>query len=347
MTSGGPSPTDERGHEAVPILTVAGMAVEARQEGRWVPLTSGVSFEVRQGEVLGLVGESGCGKSVTSLALMGLLPRGLRVGAGSAMFDGKDLLRLRGNQLRRLRGPRLAMVFQDALRSLNPAFTIGDQIAEAVQTHKGVSRRAAMLKAKEMLELVEIPHAGDRLRDYPYMFSGGMCQRVMLALALSCDPVLLFADEPTTALDVTVQSQLLALLKSLQSEMNLSIVFITHDLGVVAQLCNRVAVMYAGEIVEIGSAEDVFFNPCHPYTAGLLASLPDTSDGGSRQFGYIRGVVPAPGSWPSGCHFAARCDHAVENVCTNDPILLQPSPRAGGLTRCVRADEIALQGVRP
>jgi oligopeptide/dipeptide ABC transporter ATP-binding protein len=326
------------------LLEVEGLSVEFQRGKEWVGVVHDVGFRVARGEVLGLVGESGSGKTVTSLAIMGLLPRGGRVAAGSARFGGLDLLDLAPAKLRQVRGNDVAMVFQDALRCLNPAFTVGDQIAEVVRVHTGASRADAKQRAKQMLELVEISRAEQRLDDYPHMFSGGMSQRVMLAIALACEPKLLFADEPTTALDVTVQSQVLELLKSLQAELGLSVVFVTHDLGVVADLCDRVAVMYAGEVVEAGERDDVFFRPEHPYTSGLLTSLPE-SEAEERTFAFIPGSVPTPGSWPVGCHFHPRCVHCEPERCAVEPIPLVAGRHARTETRCVRSAELELRGV--
>jgi oligopeptide/dipeptide ABC transporter ATP-binding protein len=276
-----------------------------------------------------------------SLGVIGLLPRNARV-TGQILFEGRDFLEMPTNEQRALRGTQLGMIFQDAMRSLNPAYTVGDQIAEGVRIHLGVSRRAALTRAKEMLELVEIPNPDQRLDDYPHMLSGGMRQRVMLAMALACRPKLLLADEPTTALDVTVQSQILALLRSIQQETSLSIVFVTHDLGVIAALCDRVAVVYAGEIVEIGSTASVFYNPSHPYTEGLITSLPSVGD---RRYGFIRGAVAFPGSWPRGCHFHSRCDYAITERCDSVKIPMERRSDGSGWTRCARSSELTLRGV--
>jgi oligopeptide/dipeptide ABC transporter ATP-binding protein len=323
------------------------LSVEFKSKKGWAQVIDNVSFDVAKGEVLGLVGESGSGKTVSSLGILRLLPRNGRVTAGEAWYGGKDLLKLPEKELRAMRGKEVSMIFQDALRCLNPAFTVGDQIAEVVRTHQDVTRAEAMARAKEMLELVEIPRASERLKDYPHQFSGGMCQRAMLALALACNPKLLFADEPTTALDVTVQSQVLNLIRSLQAELGLAVVFITHDLGVVADMCDRIAVMYAGQVVEIADRDDVFFRPTHPYTSGLLNSLPSGGAEEKREFGYIPGTVPSPGNWPKGCHFSPRCEYALEGPCTTDRIPLRPTNRGDrSITRCVRAEEITLKGVQ-
>ncbi|TAK70473.1 MAG: ABC transporter ATP-binding protein [Actinomycetota bacterium] len=332
------------GQPDAPLLEVSGLSIEFRTSAGLARVVQNVSFQVGRGEALGLVGESGSGKTTTSLGIMGLLPANGRVAAGSAKFRGRDLLQLPGEELRTLRGRQLAMIFQDALRCLNPAFTIGDQIAEPARQHLGLSRSAARARAKEMLDLVEIPRAAERIDAYPHMLSGGMCQRVMLAMALVCEPALLFADEPTTALDVTVQSNVLALLDRLRADLGLSVVFITHDLGVVSELCDRVAVMYAGEIVEIGNTHQVFRTPQHPYTAGLLGSIPGMAGAGTGRFGFIRGTVPAPTAWPHGCRFNPRCDYCEPDRCTVEPIPLRPTD-PGGQARCVRSAELELAGV--
>jgi peptide/nickel transport system ATP-binding protein/oligopeptide transport system ATP-binding protein len=284
----------------------------------------GVSLSLDVGQTLGLVGESGCGKSVTSLSIMRLVAPPGRIVSGRIAFDGRDLLELSEDEMRAVRGNDIAMIFQDPMTSLNPVFTIGDQIAEAVRLHAGLSRRASWERAVEMLALVSIPDPGRRARNYPYEMSGGMRQRAMIAMALSCSPKLLVADEPTTALDVTIQAQILELLARLQREMNLGLLLITHDLGVVAEVCDDVAVMYAGQIVEQGSAREIFGNPGHPYTEGLLRSVPrlrTAGEAGPRRLQTIDGVVPSLLDLPAGCRFAPRCEHRVA-MCDAGPIPL-------------------------
>jgi oligopeptide/dipeptide ABC transporter ATP-binding protein len=337
----GPEPLDP----GAALLDVRDLSVEFYARKRWLRVVDGVTFQVKPGEVLGLVGESGSGKTVSSLGVMRLLPKNGRVASGQALFQGRDLVKLSTKELREVRGRDMAMIYQDALRCLNPAFSVGDQIAEAIRSHEDVSRADAMQRAKELLDVVEIPNAAQRIGDYPFMFSGGMCQRVMIAMALACRPQLLFADEPTTALDVTVQSQVLSLLKSLKKEFDLSIVFITHDLGVVAELCDRVAVMYAGQIVEVAERDEIFFGPTHPYTSGLLGALP-LPDQAQRSFAYIPGTVPSPANWPAGCHFHPRCQYAVKGTCTDEVPELANRPRGEGVTRCVRASALSLIGVQ-
>ena len=267
----------------------------------------GVTFSLDKGKTLGIVGESGCGKSVTSLSIMRLVdPATGRNEGGSIVFDGQDLLTLPEKEMRKLRGNRISMIFQEPMTSLNPVFTIGDQIAESLKLHKGLDKKAARDRAIELLELVGIPEAGKRVDEYPHQLSGGMRQRVMIAMALSGDPELLIADEPTTALDVTIQAQILQLLKDLQEKLHMSIIIITHDLGVIAEMADEVAVMYAGDIVEKAPTRALFDDPRHPYTIGLMNSIPDINDHVSR-LRTLEGLVPSLYDMPSGCRFAPRC----------------------------------------
>lgn len=267
----------------------------------------GVTFSLDKGKILGIVGESGCGKSVTSLSIMRLVdPATGRNEGGSIVFDGQDLLTLPEKEMRKLRGNRISMIFQEPMTSLNPVFTIGDQISESLKLHKGLDKKAARDRAIELLELVGIPEAGKRVDEYPHQLSGGMRQRVMIAMALSGDPELLIADEPTTALDVTIQAQILQLLKDLQEKLHMSIIIITHDLGVIAEMADEVAVMYAGDIVEKAPTRALFDDPKHPYTIGLMNSIPDINDHVSR-LRTLEGLVPSLYDMPSGCRFAPRC----------------------------------------
>ena len=267
----------------------------------------GVTFSLDKGKTLGIVGESGCGKSVTSLSIMRLVdPATGRNEGGSIVFDGQDLLTLPEQEMRKLRGNRISMIFQEPMTSLNPVFTIGDQISESLKLHKGLDKKAARDRAIELLELVGIPEAGKRVDEYPHQLSGGMRQRVMIAMALSGDPELLIADEPTTALDVTIQAQILQLLKDLQKKLHMSIIIITHDLGVIAEMADEVAVMYAGDIVEKAPTRALFDDPKHPYTIGLMNSIPDINDHVSR-LRTLEGLVPSLYDMPSGCRFAPRC----------------------------------------
>ena len=328
--------------EANAVLEVEDLCVEFHGDHGWTRVVDHVSLNLQAGHTLGLVGESGSGKTVTSLAVMGLLPqRGARM-TGSIRLNGRELIGLSERELQELRGSEVAMVFQEPRRSLDPAFTVGDQIAEVIRRHEGVSRKAAWTKAVEMLERVGISQPQRRAKAYPHQFSGGMCQRVMLAIALACEPKLLIADEPTTALDVTVQKEMLRLMNELQASMGVSILFITHDLGVVGEMCDEVNVMYAGQVVEQTSVVSLFESPRHPYTEGLLSAIPETVPAGGR-LRSIPGAVPAPAEWPTSCRFFARCAHAVEGRCDVAPVPLIEID--GGQSRCVRVDELILQGV--
>ena len=282
-----------------------------------VKAVRGISFDVNEGEVLGIVGESGSGKSVTSLSIMGLLQYPGRVVDGEILLNGEDILTYSKNQMRRVRGKEIAMIFQDPMTSLNPVYTIGNQIMEMILEHEKMSRREARARAIEMLKLVGIPAAEKRIDSYPHEFSGGMRQRVMIALALSCNPKLLIADEPTTALDVTIQAQILSLIKSLNKQFGMTTMLITHDLGVVATVCDKVAVMYGGLIMEYGTADEIFYHPRHPYTMGLLGSIPHVDGGEKRRLIPIDGTPPDLINPPKGCPFSTRCKYCM-NVCTQE-----------------------------
>ena len=297
-----------------------------------IKAVDGVSFSIRKGETLGIVGESGCGKSVTSLSIMRLLSEPGRVVGGEVLLRGENLLGYSENRMRELRGKEISMIFQEPMTSLNPVFTVGDQIAEAVRIHEGLDKRAAMTKAIEMIRLVGIPDPQRRAGQHPFELSGGMRQRVMIAMALACNPSLLIADEPTTALDVTIQAQILSLLKGLQRDLGLTILLITHDLGVVAQTCDRVAVMYAGNIVEFADVGTLFARPRHPYTVGLLESLPLSGDQ-EGELQAIPGTVPSPLAMPTGCRFAPRCKHA-RPLCHAEQSELVSVPEDGAEVRC-------------
>jgi peptide/nickel transport system ATP-binding protein len=287
-----------------------------------IPAVDGIDFTIHTGESVGMVGESGCGKSATALSIMGLLPKPAgRVAAGSIRFAGRELLTLAPSEMRALRGNEIAMVFQEPMTSLNPVFTVGSQIAEAVRIHRHSTRREAWAHAVRMLELVEIPDPAERANDYPHQLSGGMRQRVMIAMALCCDPRLLIADEPTTALDVTIQAQVLELIDSLRARLGMALLLITHDLGVVAERCDRILVMYAGRIIESGPVREVLAAPCHPYTRGLLASQPEFAVEG-RRLRAIPGNVPRPGAFPAGCRFRDRCELAEPRCAQMDPSLV-------------------------
>ena len=282
-----------------------------------VKAVRGISFDVNEGEVLGIVGESGSGKSVTSLSIMGLLQYPGRVVDGEILLNGEDILTYGKNQMRRVRGKEIAMIFQDPMTSLNPVYTIGNQIMEMILEHEKMSRREARARAIEMLKLVGIPAAEKRIDSYPHEFSGGMRQRVMIALALSCNPKLLIADEPTTALDVTIQAQILNLIKKLNRQFGMTTMLITHDIGVVATVCDKVAVMYGGLIMEYGTADEIFYHPRHPYTMGLLGSIPHVDGGEKRRLIPIDGTPPDLINPPKGCPFSTRCKYCM-NVCTQE-----------------------------
>jgi oligopeptide/dipeptide ABC transporter ATP-binding protein len=326
-------------------LSAHGVRVEfATRTGQVARALDGADLVVRAGEVVALVGESGSGKTVSSLAVMRLVasPPG-RITSGSVMFDGRDLLSLSFKELRQLRGDQLAMAFQDPMTSLNPAFTIGTQLVDTIRLHRSMSKTQARARARELLELVGIPDPERRLGDYPHQLSGGMRQRALLALSLSCEPRLLIADEPTTALDVTVQAQILDLLRSLQERLGMAVIFVTHDLGVVADLCSRVIVMYAGQVVEEASVEELFAHPRHPYTEGLLAAIPQAGVAGER-LASIPGVVPSPTAMPTGCRFHPRCPYATPE-CETTPVELT-TVEDGHRARCVRVGELTLEGAR-
>ncbi|RKG83844.1 ABC transporter ATP-binding protein [Corallococcus terminator] len=319
---------------SAPLLDVRGLTTQLSLERGPVRAVDGVSFTVPPGGTLGVVGESGCGKSLTALSVMRLIPTPPgKVVAGEVLFRGQDLLRLPEPEMRRVRGRHVAMVFQEPMTSLNPVFTVGEQIGEGVRLHLKASRAQARERAVEMLRQVGIPAPGERVDAYPHQLSGGMRQRVMIAMALACDPALLIADEPTTALDVTIQAQILDLLKRLQTERHMAVMLITHDLGVVAGSCDAVVVMYAGRIVEQAPVRELFARPAHPYTAGLLRSIPSLHDAGAavegekRRLKAIPGMVPSLGALPSGCAFRDRCDRASELCARVTPAL---EPKRGG-----------------
>jgi oligopeptide/dipeptide ABC transporter ATP-binding protein len=291
-----------------------------------VHAVNGITFDVAPGETLGIVGESGCGKSVTSLAILGLLSRNGRVESGKAVFQGRDLIRQSDRALRSVRGKEIAMIFQDPMSSLNPVLTVGRQIREALETHFGMDRKEAEAKAADALDRVGIPSAKARLRDYPHQFSGGMRQRAMIAMALACKPKLLIADEPTTALDVTIQAQILDLLRALVAEENAALILITHDLGVVAGMCERVNVMYAGMFMETGSAEQLFATPRHPYTLGLLQSVPRLDAARRARLQPIEGAPPNMLRPPVACPFQPRCRFEVDLSRREVPSLVEVEP---------------------
>jgi oligopeptide/dipeptide ABC transporter ATP-binding protein len=309
-----------------PLLSVEELEVRFWTGRGIIHAVNGVSFDIAPGETLGIVGESGCGKSVTSLALLGILPRAGRVTNGSARFDGRDLIGLSDEELRTIRGKDIAMIFQDPMTSLNPVLTIGRQIRESLETHFDMDRDEAERRSGELLDRVGIPSAKMRLKDYPHQFSGGMRQRAMIAMALACEPKVLIADEPTTALDVTIQAQILGLLRELVAERNTALILITHDLGVVAGMCERVNVMYAGMFVETGSARQVFAKPRHPYTLGLLQSVPRLDAARKTALQPIEGAPRDMLFPPQACPFAPRCRFEVDLSRQEVPPLEQVEP---------------------
>ncbi|HCA40961.1 MAG TPA: ABC transporter ATP-binding protein [Aminobacterium sp.] len=303
------------------LLEVKNLKTYFDTDAGTVKAVDGVSFSVESGETLGIVGESGCGKSVTSLSIMGLLPRPAgRIAGGRIIFDGKDLTTLSEEEMQKIRGNDISMIFQEPMTSLNPVFTIGEQIMEPLRLHQNMDNKAAFEKAVELLELVSIPSARQRMTEYPHQLSGGMRQRAMIAMALACNPSLLIADEPTTALDVTVQAQILDLMNELKKKMNSAIIFITHDLGVIAQMAQNVVVMYAGKVVERAPVVPLFKKPQHPYTRGLLHSIPHLNTQAKR-LDVIPGVVPSPLNFPSGCKFHNRCSECFDRCTTEEPPL--------------------------
>jgi oligopeptide transport system ATP-binding protein len=309
-----------------PLLEVEDLRVEFSTRRGTVYAVNGISFAIAPGETLGIVGESGCGKSVTSLAILGLLAGNGRVRSGRALFEGRDLIRLKDRALRGIRGREIAMIFQDPMTSLNPVLTIGRQIRETLETHFDMNRKEAEARAAELIDRVGIPSAKARLRDYPHQFSGGMRQRAMIAMALACEPKLMIADEPTTALDVTIQAQILDLLRELVAEEDAALILITHDLGVVAGMCERVNVMYAGMFMETGSAEQLFGAPRHPYTLGLLQSVPRLDLGRRARLHPIEGSPPNMLHAPSACPFQPRCRYEVDLSSREVPQLVEIEP---------------------
>lgn len=318
------------------VLEVRGLTTELRVEGGPIRAVDDVSFDLRAGETLGIVGESGCGKSMTALSIMGLLPHPIgRIASGSILLeDAGDLARFSPSQMKAVRGDDVSMIFQEPMTSLNPVFTVGFQICEAIQAHRPVSRAAARAKAVAMLELVGIPLPELRFSSYPHQLSGGMRQRVMIAMALACEPKIMLADEPTTALDVTVQAQILALMNRLKRETGTSIVLITHDLGVIAKMAQRVLVMYAGVVVEEAVVRDLFARPLHPYTVGLLKSMPSANrrTGPKKRLHTIRGVVPSLNALPRGCRYSDRCPDVHDRCRQAEPPLAAPDNAGDALS---------------
>lgn len=322
------------------LLRVAGLSIAFKTRRGALQATRDVCLTIARGERIGLVGESGCGKTVTGLSLMRLLPSALAQVTGEISLEGKSVQALSDRALRAMRGREVAMIFQEPMTALDPVFTVGAQIGEAYRTHFPVSKQQARERAIAMLADVGIPEPARRYHEYPHQLSGGMRQRVMIAMALVCEPKLIIADEPTTALDVTVQAQIIDLLHDLSARRGTALVFITHDLGVVAEICTRVVTMYAGEVIEDGKVDDILVRPRHPYTSGLLSSLPSLAERRSRLLS-IAGRVPSPANMPAGCRFRSRCPHAIAG-CEREQPMLDVSP--GHTVRCWRAPELFLPG---
>jgi oligopeptide transport system ATP-binding protein len=323
------------------LLQIKDLTTRFYTEDGVVYAVNGISYTLEEGEILGVVGESGCGKSVHALSIMGLIPQPPgKIEKGEVFFDGRDLLKASQNELRDIRGSQIAMVFQDPMTSLNPVYTVGFQITEALNIHKGMGNEEAREVAGDLLDQVGIPAAHSRLDDYPHQFSGGMRQRAMIAMALSCDPKLLIADEPTTALDVTIQAQIVDLVKRLQEELGMAVMWITHDLGIVAEIAQKINVMYAGYIVERGTARDIFKKTRHPYTLGLLASLPRLDEAPGTELVAIPGLPPDLLSLPKGCPFVYRCMYAVDR-CLDEMPPLEQTDGIDHTVACWRWKEIA------
>jgi oligopeptide/dipeptide ABC transporter ATP-binding protein len=316
------------------ILEVKGLDISFRSASTSIKVVSCLNFDIKEAEVFGLVGESGCGKSLTALSIMGILPHNA-FAEGEIIFKGNNLLKLDNESMRRLRGRELSMIFQEPMTSLNPVLTIGYQIAEVITTHLGLSKKDAMANAVELLKAVKIPSPEIRIKEYPHQMSGGMRQRVMIAMAIACKPSLLIADEPTTALDVTIQAQILDLLESLRQQINMAVLLITHDIGVIAENAERAAIMYAGRIMEVSRVSNILETPKHPYTIGLLESLPKTK---GTPLKPIRGSVPRPDELPPGCKFSDRCPYMISDCQKEEPVLREIIP--GQFTRCIRSEEI-------
>ncbi|MFD0717643.1 ABC transporter ATP-binding protein [Paenibacillus sp. GCM10027626] len=305
-----------------PLLSIEGLTVGYSHKEEHVHILQDVTFSVGQGEIVGIVGESGCGKSLTSLSVMGLLSDPLRVQSGKIDFQGTDLTCLGKKELNRVRGKEISMIFQEPMTSLNPVFTVGDQISEAMITHLGLGKKEALERAVHLLKLVGIPSPERRVKEYPHQLSGGMRQRVMIAMALACDPLLLIADEPTTALDVTIQAQILELLLDVQRKNKMSLIFITHDLGVLSKMADRVMVMYGGRVIESAPMRQLYADPKHPYTQGLWKAIPGNAKGQRRLYN-IPGTVPDPKDRIQGCRFASRCQFAEARCRESEPALLR------------------------
>ncbi|MCY9693239.1 ABC transporter ATP-binding protein [Paenibacillus alginolyticus] len=317
------------------LLKISNLSAEFKTEKGLFPAISGVDLTINKGEILCIVGESGSGKTVASLSLMQLIPAAGKITSGEIMFEGRDLLKIKKKEMSRIRGKSIAMIFQDPMMALDPVYTCGNQIIEAVRIYEQMSYSSAFNKAVELLKQVGIPHPERCMNAYPHELSGGMCQRISIAMALSCNPKLLIADEPTTALDVTVQAQILELLKKIRKEMNMSIMLITHDLGVVAEMADRVAVMYAGKVMEEGDVRSIFRYPQHPYTQGLIKSIPHM-DQKNKKLYSIDGTVPSISSMPNGCRFSPRCPDAADICEQKEPAMVQANENCK--VRCWKQD---------
>ena len=316
-----------------PILQIKNLKVSFLTEKKLIPAVDGINIDLVKGEIVGIVGESGSGKSVTSLSIMGLIPCPPgEIVQGEIVFEGRDLTKIKEKEMRKIRGNQLSMIFQEPMTSLNPLFSVGNQLIEALRLHTNLSKVEARKRSIDLITLVGIPRAEQIMKEYPHQLSGGMRQRVMIAMAMACDPELLIADEPTTALDVTIQAQILTLMKDLNKQTNTTILLITHDLGVVAEICDRVIVMYAGQIVEQGDVRTILKEPKHPYTKGLLKSVPDLRNKSERLYS-IPGNVPRPGSVKQGCQFAARCEEMFKR-CPEETPKLYKMAKQGHEVRC-------------
>ena len=316
------------------LLDVRDLNIYFRSAAKPVKVVSSLNFDIKESEIFGLAGESGCGKSITALSIMGILPPNATA-EGDIFFRDKDLLKLDRETMRKLRGREISMIFQEPMTSLNPVLTIGYQIAEVLTTHLKMSRKDAMERSVELLRMVRIPAPEVRVKEYPHQMSGGMRQRVMIAMAIACDPGLLIADEPTTALDVTIQAQILDLIQGIREEKRMSILFITHDLGIIAENASRVGIMYAGRLMELADTREIFNNPKHPYTMGLLDSIPKKKGTALKP---IAGIVPRPEDLPAGCKFMDRCRYAIPECGFGEPELREIAARHR--VRCIRAEEI-------
>jgi oligopeptide/dipeptide ABC transporter ATP-binding protein len=318
----------------VDLLDIADLSTHFFTRSGVIKAVDHLSLKLQKGRVLGLVGESGCGKTVTALSILNLVPPPGKIVAGNIIFEGRDLLRLQPEELRKIRGARISMIFQEPMTALNPVFTVGHQIAEVLTTHLGMTKQDALNRAVELLRSVGIPAPEKRVHEYPHQLSGGMRQRVMIAMAIACKPSLILADEPTTALDVTIQAHILELLGRIQAEMGMAMVLVTHDLGLIAERAHEVAVMYAGRIVEQADTVELFANPMHPYTKGLMASIPKPGEARRARLRTIAGTVPRLNDLPAGCKFSPRCDIKTER-CEAEPELVEVRP--GHLVRCWEA----------